>query len=291
MHFVALSQVQLLHSYPVQAQCLFSLSTCLVGMPRFSEKLQEQEVTPFYRDSIKISIWGNFWGEWAQTRGIALYPQELPKLWYRKSIAAQAAVSFLSRCRGYFSPCAPAEARWWSFNIFRGKFCRKFSRMFLQTHDPPKPNIRQLGVFSFFPPPQKKNHSLLENLNGGSQTGAEATNFQRKSDGNRPWKNGPFRGWLGPIRAFSGNLGPIGTNSSAPHPRVCRWWFPNGGSSFPGERNSPTSFLPQFNLLFTSVLPQFYLFNLCFVTNLEPRFGNHGLQTLGSQQQKLRRKP
>ena len=39
-----------------------------------------------------------------------------------------------------------------------------------------------------------------------------------------------------------------------------------------------TSFLPLFNLFLTSLLP---FFNLCFVTNLEPRFGNHGLQTLG----------
>ena len=42
-------------------------------------------------------------------------------------------------------------------------------------------------------------------------------------------------------------------------------------------------------LNFASVLPQFYLFltflkphfNLCSASNLEPRFGNHGLQTLG----------
>ena len=43
-----------------------------------------------------------------------------------------------------------------------------------------------------------------------------------------------------------------------------------------------TSFLPQVYLLLTSFLPLFLpQFNLCFVTNLEPRFGNHGLQTLG----------
>ena len=39
-----------------------------------------------------------------------------------------------------------------------------------------------------------------------------------------------------------------------------------------------TSVLPQFNLLLTFFEPHF---NLCFVTNLEPRFGNHSLQTLG----------
>ena len=43
-----------------------------------------------------------------------------------------------------------------------------------------------------------------------------------------------------------------------------------------------TSFLPQVCLFFTlfpsSLKPPF---NLCFVTSLEPRLGNHGLQTLG----------
>ena len=41
---------------------------------------------------------------------------------------------------------------------------------------------------------------------------------------------------------------------------------------------SLTSFLPLFNLFLTSFLPQF---NLCFVGNLQPRFVNHGLHTLG----------
>ena len=40
-----------------------------------------------------------------------------------------------------------------------------------------------------------------------------------------------------------------------------------------------TSFLPHLNLLFTSFLPQF---NLRFFGNLQPWFGNHGLQTLGN---------
>ena len=40
-----------------------------------------------------------------------------------------------------------------------------------------------------------------------------------------------------------------------------------------------TSVLPQFYLFLTSFLPQFYL---CSAGNLEPRFGNHGLQTLGN---------
>ena len=56
-----------------------------------------------------------------------------------------------------------------------------------------------------------------------------------------------------------------------------------------GERNSDTPFLPQFSLLFTSIFPHFNLFltsflpqfNLCSPGILEPRFGNHGLQTLG----------
>ena len=48
-----------------------------------------------------------------------------------------------------------------------------------------------------------------------------------------------------------------------------------------------TSIEPQFNLLFTSILPLFTSFlpqfNLCFVGNLQPRFGNHGLHTLGKR--------
>ena len=148
-------------------------------------------------------------------------------------------------------------------------------------------------------------------------------------------------------------------------PRVCQWWFPNGGSSFVRRSNSATPFLPQFKLTFRGgtnrvfgkpcfcPLPKrdrldengendefafnplktrasllrppktmkmtkmagitqekawfrknlvcsslnfylnstsyfnlfFYLFfNPCFVRNLQPRFGNHGLQTLGDSQ-------
>ena len=56
-----------------------------------------------------------------------------------------------------------------------------------------------------------------------------------------------------------------------------------------GEQNSATPFLPQFAPPFTSMLPHFNLFltqflhqfNLCSAGNLEPRFGNHGLHTLG----------
>ena len=74
-------------------------------------------------------------------------------------------------------------------------------------------------------------------------------------------------------------------------PRVCKRWFPNGGSSLVRRSNSGTPFLPQFYLNFTSVLPQVYLFLTCFlpqfnlrsIGNLEPRFGNHGLQTFGHQ--------
>ena len=50
-----------------------------------------------------------------------------------------------------------------------------------------------------------------------------------------------------------------------------------------------TSIQPPFYLNFTSMLPLFNLFfplfkiqlSLCFVRNLEPQFGNHGLQTFG----------
>ena len=62
-----------------------------------------------------------------------------------------------------------------------------------------------------------------------------------------------------------------------------RWFEFSGGTKF------RYPLLPQFNLLFASILPLFNLFftsfepqfNLCFIANLEPRFGNHGLQTLG----------
>ena len=71
---------------------------------------------------------------------------------------------------------------------------------------------------------------------------------------------------------------------SAFSPRVCKRWFPNGGSSSVGERNSATPFSPQFNpflpqpyLILTSFKPKFCL-NL---TSAQPRFGNHGLHTLG----------
>ena len=52
-------------------------------------------------------------------------------------------------------------------------------------------------------------------------------------------------------------------------PRVCKRWFPNGGSSFVGERNSATPFftsiLPQFCLCFTSIGTSFLPhFNPCF---------------------------
>ena len=53
---------------------------------------------------------------------------------------------------------------------------------------------------------------------------------------------------------------------------------------FWGKQIPLPPFLTQLNLLFTSILPLFNLFftffepqfNLCFVTKLEPRFGNHG---------------
>ena len=46
-----------------------------------------------------------------------------------------------------------------------------------------------------------------------------------------------------------------------------------------------TSILPLFYLFLTSFLPQL---NLCSAGNLEPRLGNHGLQTLGSFPRTLR---
>ena len=65
---------------------------------------------------------------------------------------------------------------------------------------------------------------------------------------------------------------------------VSKRWF---GFSV-GERISATP-LPRFYLDFTSTLPQFYLFLTSFLPhfnpssagNLEPQFGNHGLQPLG----------
>ena len=67
--------------------------------------------------------------------------------------------------------------------------------------------------------------------------------------------------------------------------RVCKRWFPNGGSSWSGEQIPA----PYSNLDFASVVPRFYLFytsclphlNLCSAGNLEPRFGNHNLQPFG----------
>ena len=72
--------------------------------------------------------------------------------------------------------------------------------------------------------------------------------------------------------------------------RVCKRWFPNGGSSLVRRANSGT---PLFNLNFTSILPLSYLnlplltsslpqCNPCSAGNLESRFGKHGLQTLGN---------
>ena len=54
-----------------------------------------------------------------------------------------------------------------------------------------------------------------------------------------------------------------------------RWFEFSGGTKF--RYPLFTSMLPSFYLFFTSFKTQF---NLCFFTNLEPRLGNHGLQTL-----------
>ena len=48
------------------------------------------------------------------------------------------------------------------------------------------------------------------------------------------------------------------------NPRVCKRWFPNGASSFVGERSSTTP-------CFTSILPQFYLNFTSFYLNLTQR--------------------
>ena len=58
-------------------------------------------------------------------------------------------------------------------------------------------------------------------------------------------------------------------------PRVCKRWFPNGGSSSVWERNSATPlFTSIFYPLITSFLPKFYL-NL---TSAQPAISNHGLE-------------
>ena len=60
----------------------------------------------------------------------------------------------------------------------------------------------------------------------------------------------------------------------------CKWWFPNGGSSWSWEQIPA----PHFNLCFTSSLRLLYLFLIpCSAGNLEPRFGDHDLQTLRHQ--------
>ena len=64
-------------------------------------------------------------------------------------------------------------------------------------------------------------------------------------------------------------------------PSVCKRWFPNSGSSLVQKAISAPQFylnLPLFYLNVTSFLPHF---NLCSAGNLEPRFGNRGLQSLG----------
>ena len=55
-------------------------------------------------------------------------------------------------------------------------------------------------------------------------------------------------------------LPKIGVVPALQIPRVCKRWFPNGGSSSVGERNSATPLSPRFNPLFTSILPHFNLF-------------------------------
>ena len=50
-------------------------------------------------------------------------------------------------------------------------------------------------------------NQLWKNLNGGSQTGALAPNFQRISGGNRPWKIGPFGAAWGLSMVYRGLFG------------------------------------------------------------------------------------
>ena len=74
--------------------------------------------------------------------------------------------------------------------------------------------------------------------------------------------------------------------------RVCKRSFPSGGSRLVQRADYRAPLEPQFNLnlpqldLFkTSILPHF---NPCSAGNLEPRFGNHGLQTLGNWLPRMR---
>ena len=62
-----------------------------------------------------------------------------------------------------------------------------------------------------------------------------------------------------------------------------RWFEFSPESKF--QHPTSTSILPLFNLFLTSFIPHFHL---CSAGNLEPRFGNHGLQTLGFYQRSRR---
>ena len=53
---------------------------------------------------------------------------------------------------------------------------------------------------------------------------------------------------------------------------MCKWWFPNGGSSLVRRANSSIPFQPQFYLCF-------YVFFTSFFTPAQPAISNHGLQT------------
>ena len=84
-------------------------------------------------------------------------------------------------------------------------------------------------------------------------------NFKGNSDGPSFFKDfDSFQSWLFQAilmrkRSFAFMFAHFG-------PRVCIRLFPNGGSSFVGERNSAAPFLPHFYVSFTSVLPQYCLF-------------------------------
>ena len=64
-------------------------------------------------------------------------------------------------------------------------------------------------------------------------------------------------------------------------PRVCKTVVPTRWIDFRLESQFLHPMFTSCNLNFASVLPLFFLSNLCSAGNLEPRFGNHGLQTLG----------
>ena len=60
------------------------------------------------------------------------------------------------------------------------------------------------------------------------------------------------------------------------HPRVCKQWFPNGGSSFVGERRFATPFLPQTYLILSCFKPTYLTSNSLLAWS---GISSHGLET------------